>query len=109
MSRFFFICTTAFALFAFFVSYFIKGALNFNHSLSTWIDVILLVGITEELVFRGFIQQELEEIFQNFWVAAIISSVLFAVMHVPYAKLVGFTLRDYFYIALGGACFLNNL
>ena len=105
MSRFFFLCITVLALFAFFVTYFIKGALNFNHSLSTWIDVILLVGITEESVFRGFIQQELEEIFQNFSIAVVISSILFALMHIPYAKLVGFTLRDYFYIALGGLIF----
>jgi membrane protease YdiL (CAAX protease family) len=56
-------------------------------------------------VFRGFIQQELEEIFQNFSIAVVISSILFALMHIPYAKLVGFTLRDYFYIALGGLIF----
>ena len=105
MSLSFFISITALTLFVLLAEYFTKGVLNFNQNLSTWIDFILLVGIVEEVVFRGFIQQKLEEIFQSFWVAAILSSVLFAIMHIPYAKLVGFTLKDYPYVAFCGLIF----
>ncbi|MEI4802291.1 CPBP family intramembrane glutamic endopeptidase [Bacillus sp. FJAT-51639] len=41
---------------------------------------ILLVGITEEIVFRGFILQELNKIL-SFWKANIITSFLFLIIH----------------------------
>jgi membrane protease YdiL (CAAX protease family) len=41
-------------------------------------------GVTEELIFRGYIQPRLELLFKNSWVAIIISSLLFGLLHYRY-------------------------
>jgi membrane protease YdiL (CAAX protease family) len=51
----------------------------------TWNSILstsILIGFFEEIPFRGFILQKLEER-TSFWVAAIISSLLFAAIHIP--------------------------
>ncbi|MFI8707669.1 lysostaphin resistance A-like protein [Bacillus sp. NPDC077411] len=53
---------------------------NFKLSLNNYMNGILLVGITEEIVFRGFILQELNKIL-SFWKANIITSFLFLIIH----------------------------
>lgn len=58
------------------------GSFNFNIDMYTWIHRIILIGITEEIVFRGFILQKLQEKLE-FMYANIISSVLFLLIHFP--------------------------
>ena len=45
-------------------------------------------GVTEELIFRGYMQPRLELLFKNSWVAIFISSFLFGLMHYRYGTLV---------------------
>lgn len=58
------------------------GKFNFNFGIYRWIHHIILIGFTEEIVFRGFILQKAQEL-TGFWVANIISSVLFLLIHFP--------------------------
>ncbi|MGG2016814.1 CPBP family intramembrane glutamic endopeptidase [Bacillus sp. S10(2024)] len=53
---------------------------KFKLSLNNYLNGILLVGITEEIVFRGFILQELNKRL-SFWKANIITSFLFLIIH----------------------------
>ena len=51
----------------------------------TWNSLLstsILIGFVEEIPYRGFILQKLTE-YYGFWVAAVISSVLFLAMHLP--------------------------
>ncbi|MEP7076224.1 MAG: type II CAAX endopeptidase family protein [Acidobacteriota bacterium] len=51
----------------------------------TWNSVVgtsVLIGFIEEIPFRGFILQKLQER-MNFWLANLISSVLFLLIHFP--------------------------
>jgi membrane protease YdiL (CAAX protease family) len=51
----------------------------------TWdsiLSIAILTGFFEEIPFRGFILKKLQERF-NFWTSAIISSALFACVHLP--------------------------
>ncbi len=41
-------------------------------------------GVTEELIFRGYIQPRLELLFKNTWSAIFISSLLFGLLHYRY-------------------------
>lgn len=58
------------------------GKFNFNFGIYRWIHHIILIGFTEEIVFRGFLLQKIQEL-TGFWVANIISSVLFLLIHFP--------------------------
>lgn len=55
---------------------------NFLFDINTWIGGVLLIGITEEIVFRGYILQKFKEII-GFGRANIITSVLFVLIHFP--------------------------
>lgn len=46
----------------------------------TLIKLVILVPMAEELIFRGLVFRRLRE-FSGFWVAAVVSSVIFAVYH----------------------------
>jgi len=59
-----------------------NGTFEFNIDLYTWVHRIILIGITEEVVFRGFILQKLQEEIK-FKYANAISSVLFVLIHFP--------------------------
>jgi hypothetical protein len=50
-------------------------------SLFVSLGLMALIAFSEELVFRGYILDNLMESFSNKWVALIISSVLFAAFH----------------------------
>jgi uncharacterized protein len=68
-----------------------RGLPNWHAAYLTWNSVLstsILVGFFEEVPFRGFILQKLEERF-GFWIAAIVSSVLFVGIHVPGWALMG--------------------
>ncbi len=57
-----------------------------------WINTIILVGLIEEIVFRGFILRKFMEDFE-FWKANTITSILFVFIHFPiwfYKGLFGF-------------------
>lgn len=56
--------------------------LNLNVGLHTWLNVILLVGRTEEIVFRGYLLNKFSEILK-FWKANIVTSMLFVFIHFP--------------------------
>jgi uncharacterized protein len=81
-------------------------SLHFDLSLHEYINVILLAGITEEIVFRGFILQELERKL-CFWKANIIASLLFLVIHYPIWIQNGtfFTIGSHTYVFLLGLVF----
>ena len=58
------------------------GRFDFNIDLYTWVHRIILIGLTEEVVFRGFILQKLQEEIK-FRYANAISSILFVLIHFP--------------------------
>lgn len=60
----------------------LKNDIVFNMSFNEWLNTILLVGITEEIVFRGFLLRKLMESFR-FWKANTITSLLFVSIHFP--------------------------
>ncbi|WP_248484459.1 CPBP family intramembrane glutamic endopeptidase [Tepidibacter aestuarii] len=56
--------------------------MNLSFGLDRWLGGIILVGFTEEIVFRGFLFQKLME-FTSFWKANLITSLLFLIIHFP--------------------------
>lgn len=85
------------------------GKFDFNIDLYTWIHRIILIGLTEEVVFRGFILQKLQEEIR-FRYANAISSILFVLIHFPkwyesgmmsHEKIIFFMLSIVFTFAFG--------
>lgn len=66
------------------IIYLIKGFITFNFNIPVgfWLNGIIFVGLSEEVVFRGYLLQKIESI-SSFWIANIISAFLFAIMHFP--------------------------
>lgn len=64
---------------------------NFNISLLLWLIVFILVGISEELLFRGYIMTMLRQMGSNTF-ALFVSSVIFASFHLlnPGITIIGF-------------------
>jgi CAAX protease family protein len=61
------------------------GVPAFNWEVVTWNSVIgtsFLIGFVEEIPFRGFILQKLQER-MSFWPANVVSSLLFLLIHFP--------------------------
>ncbi|TYQ16651.1 UNVERIFIED_CONTAM: hypothetical protein Cloal_3218 [Acetivibrio alkalicellulosi] len=56
--------------------------LNLHINLEYLIGAVILIGITEEVVFRGFILQKLME-WNGFWRSNLITAVLFLLIHYP--------------------------
>lgn len=56
------------------------GAFNFDLGLHKWLNVVLLAGLTEEVVFRGFILQKMKE-YMNFHKANVLTALLFVIIH----------------------------
>ncbi|MEH6942991.1 CPBP family intramembrane glutamic endopeptidase [Bacillus sp. JJ722] len=79
---------------------------NFNLSLSSYLNGILLVGITEEIVFRGLILQEINKRLA-FWKANIITALLFLIVHYAIWIYEGvfFDLWSHIYVFLVGLIF----
>ncbi|KOO51050.1 hypothetical protein AMD00_00600 [Viridibacillus arvi] len=72
-----------------FISYFVilnftilDNNVDFRIGFNEWLNTILLVGITEEIVFRGFLLRKLMDSFK-FWIANTITSLLFISIHFP--------------------------
>jgi membrane protease YdiL (CAAX protease family) len=57
-----------------------------NHSLLL-VFTALTAGVTEELIFRGYVLTRLSLLFKNWYVPVIISSVLFSLLHYGYWSL----------------------
>jgi len=67
------------------------GLPNLHTAYVTWNSILstsILIGFFEEVPFRGFMLQKLEERFA-FWIAATISAVLFVGIHIPGWALLG--------------------
>jgi membrane protease YdiL (CAAX protease family) len=64
--------------------YFVKGHwnLNFNFGPHLWIGPVLLVGLSEEVLFRGFFLQKFAEHI-TFLRANLLQAFLFLLIHVP--------------------------
>ncbi|MDQ0270644.1 membrane protease YdiL (CAAX protease family) [Cytobacillus purgationiresistens] len=60
----------------------LESNINFQMGLHEWLNTILLVGITEEIVFRGFLLRKLMDSYK-FWIANIITALLFVSIHFP--------------------------
>ncbi len=60
----------------------LKNNIDFQIGFNEWLNTILLVGITEEIVFRGFLLRKLMDSFR-FWIANTITSLLFVSIHFP--------------------------
>ena len=71
---------------------------DFNIGLYTLLNTILLAGIAEEIVFRGFLLKKLWNLF-SFKIAMICSSLLFVFIHYPIWFVRGRTLSLEFVIA----------
>lgn len=56
------------------------GDFNFDLGLHKWLNVVLLAGLTEEIVFRGFILQKIKE-YMNFHKANVLTALLFVFIH----------------------------
>lgn len=72
-----------------FISYFVvvnviilEKNLNFQIGFNQWLNTVLLVGITEEIVFRGFLLRKFVDSYR-FWIANTITSLLFVSIHFP--------------------------
>ncbi|WP_077296594.1 CPBP family intramembrane glutamic endopeptidase [Virgibacillus pantothenticus] len=72
-----------------FIAYFVvlnftvlDNRIDFRIGFNEWLNTVLLVGITEEIVFRGFLLRKLIDTFK-FWTANIITALLFASIHFP--------------------------
>jgi uncharacterized protein len=65
----------------------LRNGLHFSQTPDTWVNVILLVGLMEEIPFRGLLFQKLQSLFSPSWPgfvgAMLISSLLFALIHLP--------------------------
>lgn len=46
-----------------------------------WVGVSLAAGVTEEIAYRGVLVTVLNRLLRNWWIAALISSALFALAH----------------------------
>ncbi|PID14611.1 CPBP family intramembrane metalloprotease [Sporosarcina sp. P34] len=72
-----------------FISYFVilnlavfKKNIDFQIGFNELLNTILLVGIIEEIVFRGFLLRKLLDSFR-FWIANTITALLFVSIHFP--------------------------
>lgn len=79
--------TVGVSIFFIVVIVFLNGILlnrevSFQMGFHTLLNTVLLVGLIEEIVFRGFILRKLMDVYQ-FWKANIITAALFTVIHFP--------------------------
>jgi hypothetical protein len=63
----------------------------------------LTAGVTEELIMRGYIQTRLQAVFNNSFIAILVSSLLFGLLHYRYGTL--YNVLGPFYIGLVFAVF----
>ena len=66
----------------FFCLFVYQKTFSFDRELSAWLSAVLLIGFTEEFVFRGFILQGFNKL-TNVRTANLLQSLLFALIHFP--------------------------
>ena len=74
-----------FTIVNFLLSAAVYGIPPFNPQVLTWNSIIgtsFLIGFVEEVPFRGFVLQKLQERI-DFWAASLVSSLLFLLIHFP--------------------------
>jgi len=83
-----------------------KQIFDFSLPLDSYLNVFLLAGITEEIVFRGLILQEINKRI-TFWKANVITALLFLAIHYPIWIYHGefFDLWGHLYVFLLGLIF----
>lgn len=83
-----------------------KQAFNFSLPLDSYLNIFLLAGITEEIVFRGLILKEINKRI-IFWKANLITALLFLAIHYPIWIYHGefFDLWGHIYVFLLGLIF----
>lgn len=83
-----------------------SGNFDFTLSFDDYLNVFLLAGITEEIVFRGLILQEINKKI-SFWKANLITSFLFLIIHFPTWMLTGVfsNFWAHIYVFSGGLVF----
>lgn len=59
-----------------------KQAFNFSLPLDSYLNTFIMAGITEEIVFRGLIMQEINKR-MAFWKVNVITALLFLFIHYP--------------------------
>lgn len=60
----------------------LKNTFDFHLELHDWLNIVIMAGLTEEIVFRGFILRKLMCSYR-FWLANIITAFLFLSIHFP--------------------------
>jgi membrane protease YdiL (CAAX protease family) len=60
----------------------------FNNNLPLILFTSITAGVTEELFFRGYLIPRLEILFKNTYLAILISSILFGLIHYSYGTLI---------------------
>lgn len=83
-----------------------KG-LNLSIGLNSWLNVIILVGIIEEIVFRGYLLKKFLEIYK-FWKANFLTSTLFVLIHFPIWFRIGL-FEDFFIIGIIATTYIVSL
>ena len=59
-----------------------KKTFSFDRGYYSWIGAVVLIGFTEEIVFRGFILQNIKKL-AKYNTANILTSILFVLIHFP--------------------------
>ena len=70
----------------------------FRHNIPLLVFTCLTAGIAEELIFRGYLLPRMEQVFKNGHIAAILSSVLFGLIHYKFGTI--FHMAGPFFIGL---------
>ncbi len=66
--------------------------------------IFLTIGLVEEIVFRGIVQNYLEKIFRRHWPALIIASILFGLTHWNNAA-PGYAVHYIIFASIAGICY----
>ena len=65
---------------------------------------VIIIALSEEIGFRGYIQPRLYPLFRNEWLTVAAGGILFALMHIPFQMAArGMTLAEYLPRFLGSA------
>jgi len=83
-----------------------NASIQFSLSLDDYLNTVLMAGLAEEIVFRGFILQEINKRVA-FWKSNIITSFLFLIIHYPiwiYNDII-FNYGSHFYVFMIGLLF----
>jgi membrane protease YdiL (CAAX protease family) len=52
--------------------------------LAARIAIVMTAPITEEIFFRGYVVERVGELTRRLWIAGVVSTLVFAALHIPY-------------------------